>query len=137
MGVYGNTMTTNPRGLDVACAVLDRITPAVRANIRDQGCNFVGDLKALQARFPDLITSVQGTGLLFCCELNAARVKAIGPGSAEERCRQRGLGIIHGGRNALRFTPHFEITDEERQLMMALLAEVFEEIDAEVGQAAR
>ena len=26
-GVYGNTMTTNPRGLDVAVAVLESFTP--------------------------------------------------------------------------------------------------------------
>ena len=32
-GVYGNTMTTNPRGMDVACAVLASLTPELRANI--------------------------------------------------------------------------------------------------------
>ena len=29
VGVYGNTMTTNPRALDVACAVLGMVTPEV------------------------------------------------------------------------------------------------------------
>ncbi len=33
-GVYGNTMTTNPRALDVACATLAQLTPQVRENIR-------------------------------------------------------------------------------------------------------
>ncbi len=36
-GVYGNTMTTNPRAMDVACAVLGLLTPALRANIRERG----------------------------------------------------------------------------------------------------
>ena len=36
-GVYGNTMTTNPRALDVACAVLSQLTPQVRENIRKRG----------------------------------------------------------------------------------------------------
>jgi acetylornithine/succinyldiaminopimelate/putrescine aminotransferase len=137
VGIYGNTMTTNPRALEVACTVLDMLTPALRQNIRDQGCHFMGDLLALQERFPQLITEVKGTGLLFSAELNPANARAIGPGSAEERCRERGLGIIHGGRNALRFTPHFGITDAERGLMMDILAEVLTEIAAEQHQAAK
>ena len=36
-GLYGNTMTTNPRALDVACAVLEQVTPALRENIRARG----------------------------------------------------------------------------------------------------
>ncbi len=131
IGVYGNTMTTNPRALDVACATLDMVTDDVRANIRRQGEAFLDDLRAVQAEFPDMITEVQGTGLLFCAELNPECVAAIGPGSAEERCRFRGVGIIHGGRNALRFTPHFRITDRERALLVNTLRDVLTEIQAE------
>ena len=137
VGIYGNTMTTAPRGLEVANAVLGMITTELRQNVRDQGCNFVGDLNRLMQQHPDLITEVQGTGLLFCCELDPDRVQAIGPGSAEERCRHKGLGIIHGGRNALRFTPHLRITDAEREMMMQILGEVLAEISAEQSQAAR
>jgi acetylornithine/succinyldiaminopimelate/putrescine aminotransferase len=136
-GIYGNTMTGNPRALEVACAVLDMLTPALRANIREQGCAFVGDLQALAAEFPHLITEVTGTGLLFAAELNPALVRAIGPGSAEERCRLRGIGVIHGGRNALRFTPHFGITDAERALVIDVLRGVISEIDAELSAAAK
>lgn len=137
VGVYGNTMTTAPRALEAAVATLGMLDADVRTNIREQGCNFVGDLQALQARFPEMITSVVGTGLLFCCELDPSRASSIGPGSAEERCRQRGLGVIHGGRNALRFTPHFRVTDAERALVADVLAEVFAEIQAEQRTAAK
>lgn len=137
VGVYGNTMTTAPRALEAAIATLAMIDDALRENVREQGCNFVGDLLAIQRDFPEMIESVNGTGLLFCCELNPAVASAIGPGSAEERCRQRGLGVIHGGRNALRFTPHFRITDMERALVSDVLREVFAEIRAEANQAAK
>lgn len=133
-GIYGNTMTTNPRALDVACAVLGMVTVDVRRNVREQGRRFLADLQALQREFPDLISEVRGTGLLFCAELNPERVESIGPGSAEERCRHRGVAIIHGGRNALRFTPHFRITDAERELMMETLRDVLAEIHAEQTQ---
>ena len=36
-GIYGNTMSTNPRALDVACAALAQLTPELRANIRQRG----------------------------------------------------------------------------------------------------
>ena len=36
-GVYGNTMTANPRAIEVACAVLDNITPEFRKNVKDRG----------------------------------------------------------------------------------------------------
>lgn len=133
VGVYGNTMTTNPRALEVAIAVLGLVDDGLRHNVREQGCAFVGDLLELQETFPELITEVTGTGLLFCCELNPERLRAIGPGSAEERMRMRGVSIIHGGRNALRFTPHFRISSAERELMMTNLREVLGEIRAELS----
>src|SRR5690606_24589510 len=64
-GVYGNTMTTNPRALDVACATLGLLTPQVRQNIRVRGAQAVQKLEALKAELGGLITKVQGTGLLF------------------------------------------------------------------------
>jgi 4-aminobutyrate aminotransferase-like enzyme len=40
------------------------------------------------------------------------------------RARRRGLGVIHGGRNALRYTPHFAITREECALLIDLTRQV-------------
>nr|MBC8518740.1 hypothetical protein [Euryarchaeota archaeon] len=39
----------------------------------------------------------------------------------EEWCRRNGLGVIHGGKNALRFTPHFGITSDEIDLVIDLV----------------
>jgi acetylornithine/succinyldiaminopimelate/putrescine aminotransferase len=119
-GVYGNTMTTNPRALDVACAVLSQLTPALRANIRDRGVEALAKLEKLKGELGGLITKVQGTGLLFSCEL-APQFKGYGTGSTEEWLRERGLGVIHGGANSLRFTPHFAIEADELDLMVALV----------------
>ena len=33
--------------------------------------------------------------------------------------RERGIGVIHGGVNSLRFTPHFNITSAEVDLIVA------------------
>ena len=116
-GIYGNTMTTNPRALDIACAVLSLFTPELRANIRTRGAEFLDKLTRLKHELPGLITKVQGTGLLFSCEL-APQFKCFGADSTEEWMRERGIGVIHGGVNSLRFTPHFGITTAEVDLMI-------------------
>jgi acetylornithine/succinyldiaminopimelate/putrescine aminotransferase len=117
-GVYGNTMTTNPRALDVACAVMDCMTPEIRENIRERGEEFVAKFEALQKELGDRITKVQGTGLLFSIELNPAMYKSYGKDSIEEYLRLHGISVIHGGKNSLRFTPHFRVTTEEVDLMV-------------------
>ena len=117
-GIYGNTMTANPRALDVALATLEQLTDDVRANIRVRGKEFVDKLNTLKDELGGLITKVQGTGLLFSCEL-APQFKCYGAGSTEEYMRERGVGVIHGGANSLRFTPHFKITSAEVDMVIA------------------
>jgi len=116
-GVYGNTMTTNPRGLDVAVAVLESFTPELRQNIRDRGRELVSRLGKLAAELGDAITGVQGTGLLFSCALNE-RYKCFGADSIEDYMRRNGLGVIHGGARSLRYTPRFAIGADEVDLIV-------------------
>jgi len=117
-GVYGNTMTTNPRALDVAVASLSSITPELRQNIEDRGAEFLDKLKALQNELGGCITKVQGTGLLLSTELDPARFVSYGSNSSEEYIRHKGINVIHGGTNALRYTPPFDITSEEVDLIV-------------------
>jgi len=116
-GVYGNTMTTNPKAMDVACEVLARVDDAFRNNILERGKEFVEKLNGLQEKLGGQVTNVQGTGLLFSCELSP-EFKAYGVGSIEEYLRHHGIGVIHGGENSLRFTPHFAITSAEVDLII-------------------
>lgn len=119
-GVYGNTMTANPRALDIGCAVLEMLTPELRDNIRARGKEAVEKLEKLKGELGRLITKVQGTGLLFSCELDP-RFKGYGTASTEEWLREHGLGVIHGGANSLRFTPHFAVQSDEIDLVVAMV----------------
>ncbi|TAA39531.1 aminotransferase class III-fold pyridoxal phosphate-dependent enzyme [Pseudoxanthomonas winnipegensis] len=125
-GVYGNTMTSNPRALETACATLALLTPQVRENIRTRGAQAVAKLEQLKAELGGLITNVQGTGLLFSCEL-APQFKCYGAGSIEESLRMRGLNVIHGGANSLRFTPHFLIDADELDLLVSMVGQALRE----------
>tara|TARA_B100000530_G_scaffold110853_1_gene69146 strand:- start:806 stop:2278 length:1473 start_codon:yes stop_codon:yes gene_type:complete len=118
VGIYGNTMTTNPRALETAVAVLETITPELRQNIRERGIEFVEKLNALSEELPGTITKVQGTGLLISAELEPSILTVVGFDEVEVWCRKNGLGVIHGGMNALRYTPHFKITSEEVDLVI-------------------
>jgi len=117
-GVYGNTMTANPRALDVACSVLDTLTEELRQNIRERGRECAEKLRALQAEMGGRITGIQGTGLLFSVGLDGNRYKSYGTQSLEEYIRMHGVNVIHGGENSLRFTPHFRMTSEEVDLLV-------------------
>jgi len=125
-GIYGNTMTSNPRALDVACATLAQLTPQVRANIAERGRQAVQLLEQLKDELGGLITKVQGTGLLFSCEL-APEFKCYGAGSTEEWLRMHGINVIHGGENSLRFTPHFTMDSEELTLLVSMVGRALRE----------
>ena len=117
-GTYGNTMTANPRAMDTATATLGLLTPELRANIRARGAEFLAKLEALKAELPHgFITKVQGTGLLFSCEI-ATHFKCYGTTSTEEFIREKGVNVIHGGVNSLRFTPVFGISSAEADLIV-------------------
>ena len=122
-GVYGNTMTANPRAIEVACAVLDNITPEFRKNVKDRGIEFVEKLTTLSKKYPDIITKVQGTGLLFSAEISPDYFEVVGPDGLELYMRKHGIGVIHGGVNSLRFTPVFDITSEEVDLIVEAIEE--------------
>ena len=134
-GVYGNTMTANPRALDVGCAVLEMLTPELRDNIRARGKEAVEKLEKLKGELGGLITKVQGTGLLFSCEL-APGFKGYGTGSSEEWLREHGLGVIHGGANSLRFTPHFAVQSDEIDLLVTMVKRALLEGPRQQEQAA-
>ena len=120
-GLYGNTMTANPRAMDAACAVLDTLTEEVRANIRERGAQLCAALQQVSEEFPGAIDRVVGTGLMVSAMLNPARYRVLGEGGFEEYLRTHGIEMIHGGETGLRFTPAFDITAAELDLIVSVV----------------
>ena len=127
-GVYGNTMTTNPRALEVGCAVLDGITDNLRKNIREKGKEFLDKLGQLSEEFPGAITSISGTGLIVNAELNPDLYSAVAEEGFEHYLRIHGIEMIHGGHNGIRFTPHFAVTSKEIDLIIDMIRKGLEEL---------
>jgi acetylornithine/succinyldiaminopimelate/putrescine aminotransferase len=129
-GVYGNTMTTNPRALEVGCAVLESINDDVRKNIRERGEQMRLGFEKLAAEFPGAITKVTGTGLMVNAELDPQRYTVVGDRGFEHYLRTHGVSMIHGGHNGLRFTSHFAITNQEVELILEVVRNGLKELAA-------
>lgn len=123
-GLYGNTMTTNPRALAVAGAVLELLTPELRANIVQRGEQLRAGLRSVSDEVGPAARAVTGTGLLCALELDPEVFTVEGFGGIEAELRLRGLNVIHGGKNALRFTPWFGVTAAEIDLLVGMVREV-------------
>ncbi|MBD3166495.1 aminotransferase class III-fold pyridoxal phosphate-dependent enzyme [bacterium] len=122
-GVYGNTMTTNPRALEVGVRVLEAIDDPMRWNIQARGREFLEKLETVHKDFPGSIKQIIGTGLLVAALLDEEKHPVTGEGGVEEYMRVNGVEMIHGGPNGLRFTPHFRITSEEIDLIIDVMRE--------------
>ena len=118
-GLYGNTMTSNPRAMDVGAAVLDSLSDGLRDNIRSRGRELLAKLAALAEDTDGAVLGAQGTGLLLSCELDE-RYKVYGTDSTEDYLRRIGLAVIHGGAHSLRYTPVFGISEKEVDLIVSL-----------------
>ena len=100
----------------------------------ETGLEFVEKLNGLMTEFPGLVTKVQGTGLLFSAELHPD-IEVVGFDGIETWLRKNGLGVIHGGENSLRFTPHFGITGQEVDLIIDLVRKGIEAFSGRVANA--
>ena len=105
--------------------MLETFTPEMRENIVNMGEYFKESLRKLQWANADAISDVTGTGLLVACHLNP-EFRVVGEDSVELCARRHGLGVIHGGANALRYTPHFNVTESEIDLICELTGDAIE-----------
>jgi len=125
-GTYGNTMTANPRALEVGIAVMNLVDDSVRSNVQKQGVEFLSKLNKLKEDFePGVIIKVQGTGLLVSVELRPD-ILVVGHDGVEQKMRRRGVNVIHGGKNSLRYTPHFRISSDELDLLCQVTQEAIQ-----------
>ncbi len=125
-GIYGNTMSSNPRALAVCIEVLNQMTSEVQSNIRIMGKKLNESLQELKIKYPDFVTHVSGTGLLQAIHINH-KYNVTELNGLEYLCRVNGLNVIHGGTNAIRLTPYFNINIEEIELIQNILDKTFEE----------
>ena len=118
-GTHGTTFGGTPLG----CAVALRILEVIQRERLDENARTVGQLLhdqlcGLQARYPGLISSVRGVGLILGFELGREIPAFKGSDKAPsllmvQRLQEAGLILIPSGTHVLRLLPPLNLTPAE------------------------
>ena len=111
-GDHGGTYCGNPLGCAVALAVIRYLKEKdVAAHVRVMGDYFFSRLSAWQERYPELVTSIRGKGLLWALVLST-------PEKAQEvnrLCLEAGMFVNVTQGNIVRLFPALTITRPEAE----------------------
>jgi len=117
-GTHGSTFGGNPLACTAALTVLDVIKSGhLLDNVQQRGEQLRQGLRDLAIRF-DVIRQVRGQGLLIGAELSVEAASLIAA------ARESGLLILMAGPNVLRFLPPLNVTAEEVDEALAIVATV-------------
>ncbi|EEP81549.1 acetylornithine aminotransferase [Uncinocarpus reesii 1704] len=126
-GDHGTTFGGNPLACRVAHHVLTRLTSQeLQATVLERSEVFVAGLKALQKKFPGVISEIRGRGLILGVQL--AQQYSSRVGDIVTAARQRGLLVITAGEGCLRFVPPLVINEEQIQDGLLILEKAMEEV---------
>jgi len=125
-GTHASTFGGNPVASAAAVATLKiMLADGFLANVQKKGAYFQGKLRKLAERFPGLLSSVRGMGLLVGAVLTEQGV-AHGT-EIVNKMFDRGFLMNFAGNVVLRFVPPLIVTEEEIDRLIAALAEVLAE----------
>jgi predicted acetylornithine/succinylornithine family transaminase len=120
-GDHASTFGGNPLATAAGCCVIDTLVgDGILENCQEMGRYLLQGLFGLKERYA-FIKVVRGKGLMIGCELEFEGKKFV------ERCMEKGVLINCTAGNVLRFIPPLIITQEEIDLLLKTLDEVFAE----------
>ncbi len=134
VGNMSSTHSGNPLLCSVGNAVLEEISELnLVGQARDKGIFLHNQLQDLADAFPNEINQINGVGMIAAIIFND---KYSGPGNADaismlaERCFQKGLLIVHTGRESIKIGPPLTITKdaiaEGVEVMRESMFEIFQ-----------
>jgi acetylornithine aminotransferase/acetylornithine/N-succinyldiaminopimelate aminotransferase len=128
-GTHASTFGGNPVASAAAVATLQiMLADGFLEGVRKKGEYFQAKLAGLAERFPTLIRSARGMGLMVGAVLTEQGV-AYGT-EIVNKMFDRGFLMNFAGNVALRFVPPLIVTEEEIDLLVAALAEVLSDYSA-------
>ncbi|MCJ1309034.1 acetylornithine aminotransferase [Agyrium rufum] len=117
-GDHGTTFGGNPLACRLAHYIVSRLSdPELQRGVLEKEKVFRAGFERLQRKFPQVITEVRGRGLILGVQLSQDPTPVI------TAARERGLLIITGGVNTLRFVPPLIISEEEIREGLGILEE--------------
>ncbi|WP_246837740.1 aspartate aminotransferase family protein [Leptospira bouyouniensis] len=115
IGSMSSTHSANPMICAAGKANLEALLEdGYIKNSEELGKKFHIELNKIQAKFPEYISSVQGIGLLAAVIFNDKQGKPLSSlcDLISEYCLQRGLIVVHTGRESIKLAPPLCINEE-------------------------
>ncbi len=107
----------------------DLVTEAER-----KGKLFRDALESIQIQFPDRISWILGNGMIMAVlfkEPATGKADGLFASRVAERCMQKGVLVVHTGRESIKLGPPLTITNEALLEGIAVLGESIAEVAAE------
>ena len=115
IGSMSSTHSANPLVSAAGLANMQAlIEDGLIDNSKNLGVKFHEVLNNIKATYPDHISSIQGVGLLAAVIFNDKDGKPLGElcDLISEKCLQRGLLVVHTGRESIKLAPPLMISEE-------------------------
>ncbi|CAG8499737.1 13735_t:CDS:2, partial [Cetraspora pellucida] len=126
IGDHGTTFGGNPLACRAALSVVSRInTHELLTNVNNVGSYFKSSFEKLATKYPSLITTVRGRGLILGIQFTK------NPSGMVQLARERGLLIITAANDTIRIVPPLILTKEEAEKGVAILEECLEIFEKE------
>ncbi|MBO0905791.1 aspartate aminotransferase family protein [Jiella sonneratiae] len=129
-GTHGTTYGGNPLAMAVGNAVLDVVlAEGFLEEVRRKALLFKQSLASLADRFPDVIESIRGEGLLIGLKMHVPNTRMIAA------LRDAGVVAAPAGDNVVRLLPPLTITVEEIRLAMERIESAAADLSAPLQRA--
>jgi acetylornithine/N-succinyldiaminopimelate aminotransferase len=124
-GTHGSTYGGNPLAMAVGNAVLDVVlTDGFLEHVRDVALVFRQGLASIADRFPDVVESIRGDGLMLGLKAKVPSAELLQAIRAEQ------LLAVPAGENVIRLLPPLTVTAEEARDGMARIERAAESVRA-------
>ena len=134
-GNMSSTHSANPLVCAAGLAVLQELESRDLVNEADRkGKLFRAELEKIQQRFPNNISWILGEGMIMAMLFQdpvTGEPDSQFTSQVAERCMQKGLLVVHTGRESMKFGPPLTISDDALLEGVAVLCETIEELNAE------
>ncbi|MDB6130893.1 MAG: aruC [Verrucomicrobiales bacterium] len=132
-GTHGTTYGGTPLGCAVGLKVLEVIKrDRLDLNAREIGNSLIESLNRLQAKYPHVLASVRGVGLMIGFEL-AQSIRGLDSSKAYSLqfvnlLQEAGMIAIPSGTNVMRFLPSLNISRADTEEAISILTKVIEKV---------
>lgn len=132
VGNMSSTHSANPMVCAAGLAVINEIEERnLCEETKRKGEILFDGLRKIQQNFPNLISYINGKGLIAAIlfsEPKSNQTNALLASRVAERCMQKGLLVVHTGRESIKIGPPLTITDDALKEGLSVISESIFEI---------